>query len=204
MLAQFRRDGAVFQRGDQTRQRPPVAGFDLVQGLGRVLAGVGVADRQHVVDHALQAHGLTVFRREDAGHAVFVQLADFRRHDHATAAAEHLDVVAAALAQQVDHVLEEFDMAALVGTDRDALRVLLQGGGDDVVHRAVVAEMDDFRAAGLEDAAHDVDGGVMAVEQAGGGHKADLVLGPDLVGAGHGGFELADDRGHERDSPVEC
>jgi len=37
-----------------------------------------------------------------------------------------------------------------------------------------VAKVDDFRAAGLEDAAHDVDGSVVAVKQAGGGDKTTL------------------------------
>ena len=46
--------------------------------------------------------------------AVRVQLGDLARQDDAAAAAEDLDVLAAALAQQVDHVLEVLDVAALV------------------------------------------------------------------------------------------
>ena len=52
--------------------------------------------------------------------AVGVQLLDLGRHDHAAAAAEDLDVRAAALAQQVEHVLEVLDVAALVRRDGDA------------------------------------------------------------------------------------
>jgi len=40
----------------------------------------------------------------------------------------------------------------------------------------------DFRAGRLHDAAHDVDGRVVAVKKAGGGDKADFVFG--LVGRG--------------------
>ncbi len=36
---------------------------------------------------------------------------------------------------------------------------------------AVVAQMDHFRALRLDDAAHDIDGGIVAVEQAGGRDK---------------------------------
>ena len=64
-----------------------------------------------------------------------------------------------------------------------------------------MAEMDHFRAAGLKNAAHDVDRGVVTVEQAGGGDKADFVSGPDLIDPGHRGSKGANDCGHERDSP---
>ena len=100
---------------------------------------------------------------------------DLARHDHAAAAAEDLDVPAAALAQQVDHVLEVLDVAALVRADRDALRVLLQRGRDDLVDRAVVAEVDHLGALALQDAPHDVDRRVVAVEQARRGDEADGV-----------------------------
>jgi hypothetical protein len=85
-------------------------------------------------------------------------------------------VLAAAAAQQVDHVLEVLDVAALVGRDRDALRVLLQRGRDDFVDRAVVPEVDHFGARSLQDPPHDVDRRVVPVEQARCGHEADLVL----------------------------
>ena len=86
----------------------------------------------------------------------------------AAAAAVDLNVVGAAFFQEVDHVLEELDVAALVGGDRNALRVLLDCGVHDLPHRAVVAQVDDLGAVRLEDAAHDVDGGIVAVKQAGG------------------------------------
>src|SRR3546814_18582575 len=48
----------------------------------------------------------------------------------------------------------------------------MQGGADDGCDRAVVAEVDDFGALRLDQPPHDVDGGVVAVEQAGGGDEA--------------------------------
>ena len=59
----------------------------------------------------------------------------------------------------------------------DALHVFLQRGGDDLLHRPVVTEVDHFGARGLQDAPHDVDRRVVAVEQARRGDEADLVLG---------------------------
>ena len=132
-MAQRRGDRLIFQRGDQAGQRPPIAGLDLIEALGRVLGGIDVADRDHMVDHALQAHGLTVLRRENARDTVLMQLVDLLGHDHATATAKDLDVGAAALPQQVDHVLEKLDVPPLVGTDGDTLGVFLQGGGDDIL-----------------------------------------------------------------------
>jgi len=108
--------------------------------------------------------------------AMFCQFADLGRHDHAAAAAEDLDALAAALAQQFDHVLEVLDMATLVATDRDALHVFLESCGDDLVDRAVVPQVDHLGAHAHQDAPHDVDRRVVAVEQARGGDKAHLVL----------------------------
>ena len=57
-----------------------------------------------------------------------------------------LMLLAAVVAQQVDHVLEELDMPALVGGDRDALHVFLKRGVDDLLYRAVVPEVDHLGA----------------------------------------------------------
>ncbi len=148
---------------------------DRVEVGGGLRREIDVAAHQHLADHALQAHALAVLGAVEAFDAVGLQFADLGRHDHPAAAAEDLDLRGAALAQQVDHVLEVFDMAALVRADRDALHVFLQRGGDDLVDAAVVAEVDDLGAHALQDAAHDVDRRVVTVEQAGRGHQAHLV-----------------------------
>ena len=136
----------------------------------------------------MQAHALAIFGAVNAGHAVIMQLPNFSRHDHATAAAKHLDVAAATRAQQVHHVFEIFHMAALVGADGDALHILLQGCGHHIVHRAVVSQVNHLRAHALQNASHDVDGRIMAIKQTGGGHKAHLVrravVGQGLVFSG--------------------
>jgi hypothetical protein len=92
------RIAAVLQRGDQLGQRAPgglAATLDGGQRGGRVLGQVAVAAHHHLADHAGQAHALAVLGAEDA-HAVGGQVADLGRHDHAAAAAEDLDVRAAA------------------------------------------------------------------------------------------------------------
>ena len=63
----------------------------------RVRRQVVVAAHHHLADHPGQAHALAVLGAVDARHAVGLQLADLGRHDHAAAAAEDLDVRAAAL-----------------------------------------------------------------------------------------------------------
>jgi hypothetical protein len=144
--------GAVLERGDQLGQCAP-RGLTVALQCGQLAWSVRrqvlVAAHHHLADHSLQAHPLTVFRAVDAGDAIVLQLADFRRHDHPAAAAEHLDVGAAALAQQVDHVAEVLDVPTLVARHRDALHVLLQRCSDDLVHRAVVAEVDHLGAHAL-------------------------------------------------------
>jgi len=86
-------------------------------------------------------------------------------------------------------------MAALVRADGDALHVLLQRSGDHLVDRAVVAQVNDLGAHALQDAAHDVDGCVVAIKQAGGSDKANLVLGT-VVGQG---LEFGGQVGHGLD-----
>jgi hypothetical protein len=106
-----------------------------------------------------------------------VQLLDLGRHDHAAAATEDLDVTAAALAQEVDHVLEELDVTALVRRDGDAVRVFLQRTVHDLLHAAVVPEVDHLATGRLQDPAHDVDRRIVAVEQARRRDEANLVDG---------------------------
>src|SRR5690606_2438760 len=141
----------------------------------------------HVLDHRHQPHVHAVIGVVDALDAVGLELPDLLRGDGAAATGEHLDVPGAALAQHVHHVLEVLDVAALVAGQGDAVGVLLQRGADHVLDRAVVAEVDDFRALGLDQAAHDVDRGVVAVEQAGGGDEAQR-RGGVLLRRGGGGL----------------
>ncbi len=140
-----------------------------------MLREVDVAGDDDLVDHSLQAELLSVLGREDPRDAVVVKLLDLGGHDHAAAAAEHLDVGAAALAQQVQHVLEELEVPALVGRDRDAVRVLGQRAVDDLLDRAVVPEVDHLAAARLQDPPHDVDRRVVPVEQRRRRDEANLV-----------------------------
>ncbi len=117
-----------------------------------------------------------------------MQRAGFRRHDDAAAAAEHADVLATALAKHVHHVFEVLDVTALVGADGDGVGVLLQRCRHHFLDGTVVAQVNDLRAVALEDAAHDVDGGVVAVEQAGRGDEAQPVFHRrNLPGADFGG-----------------
>ena len=94
--------------------------------------------------------------------------------------------------EQVDHVAEVLVVAALVAADGDALRVFLQRGRDDLVDRPVVPQVHHLGAHALQDASHDVDRGVVAVEQARGGDEAHLVGGP-VVGEG---LEFSGEVGH--------
>ena len=124
-----------------------------------------------------EAHPLAVLGREDLGDAVGLERLDLARHDHAAAAAVHPHVAGALGPEAVDEVAEVLVVAALVRRHRHALHVLLDHRGDDLVDRAVVPEVDHLAALRLEDPPHDVDGGVVPVEQAGRGDEAHGVLG---------------------------
>ena len=170
---------AELQCGDRARKSAPALGlivvFQCVERRRRERRQIDVALGDHRSDHSLQAEPLPVLGREDARDAVVVQLLDLGSDDDAATAAIDADVLAAALAQQVDHVLEELDVPALVRADRDALHVFLQRRGDDLLDRAVVTEMDHFGAHALQNAPHDVDRRIVAVEQRRRGDEAHLV-----------------------------
>lgn len=196
LAAQLGRCLVVLQRRDQLRQRAvtvhDVAALQRRQRRRRILRQVDVALLHHPLDHAGKAHALAVLRAEDARHAIVVQFRDLGWHDDAAATTEHLDVGTAALAQQVDHVLEVLDVAALVAGDRDALHVFRQGSGDHLVDGTVMSEVHDLDAMRLQDAAHDVDGSIVAVEQRSGRHEAHLVGRPRrrVGGEGLGGSQI--------------
>ena len=119
----------------------------------------------------------------DALHTVGHEFVDLVRRDGAATAAEHADVPGAVLPEPVDHVAEVLDVPALVGTHGDAVGVLLDRGAHDLVHAAVVAEMHHLDAMGLDQPPHDVDRGVVAVEQRSRGDEAQRPAGIDRRGA---------------------
>jgi hypothetical protein len=54
--------------------------------------------------------------------------------------------------EQIHHVFKEFQVTALIAGDGNTLGVFLDGGVDDFLHRAVVAQMDHLHAGALQDA----------------------------------------------------
>ena len=157
-------------RAGQCRDGPA----EQVLDRGGLVGQVDVALGDQGVDHAGQAHALAVLGGEDA-HAEGPQRRDLLGDDDAAAAPVDPDVSGARGGEPVDQVAEELDVAALVAADRDALDVFGDGGLDHLVDRAVVAQVDHLCALRLQDAPHDVDRGVVAVEQARGGDEADRV-----------------------------
>ena len=144
-----------------------LSGPELVGGL----AHRGDA-REHVVDHAGQAHAAAVLGRVDLLHAVALERLDLVRARWCRRRRPPRARAVAALAQHVDHVGEVLVVAALVGADGDGVGVLVDGGAHDVGDAAVVAEVHHLGAARLQQAPDHVDGGVVTVEQRGGGHEA--------------------------------
>ena len=124
-----------------------------------------------VADHVLEAHLHAVVRVIDALDAVLHQFAYFFGRNRATAATKYLDMRCAKVSQAIDHVTKELIVPALVGADGDAVGVFLDRGPNDVVNAAVVAEVDDFCTLSLDQASHDIDGGVVAIEQGGSGNE---------------------------------
>ncbi len=94
-----------------------------------------------------------------------MQFSHLLLHDDPAASAEDLDLVGPSLAQQIDHVFEKLDMPTLVGRYGDAVHVLLDGSGHDLIERSVVAKMDHLDAGRLQQAAYEVDRRVMTIKK---------------------------------------
>lgn len=146
-----------------------------------------------ILNHRHQPHLHAVVGVIDTLDAVGMEFGNFLGRDGAAAAAKDTDVAGTALAQHVDHVLEVLHVAALVTGQGDAIGVFLQRGADHVFDRAIVSEMDHFGALTLNQPAHDVDRGVMAIEQAGCSDEAQRSL---FAGARTGGQLLVGGRAH--------
>ena len=166
-------DEPALDARDGAGERAEVAGAKVVPGHAEGACVEGApGPLEHVVHHPLEAHPLAVLGGVDAGDAVVVERAHLLRHDDPAAPAEDPHVPRPALAEHVEHVPEVLDVPALVGADRDRVHVLVDGGGHHLLDGAVVAEVDHLAPRPLEEAPHDVDRRVVAVEEARGGDEA--------------------------------
>ena len=86
------------------------------------------------------------------------------RRNRAPAAAEHFDMRCAELTQAIDHVTEELVMPALVRADSYAVGIFVNRRTDDVIDTPVVTEVHDLCALRLNEAPHDIDRSIVAVE----------------------------------------
>src|SRR3954471_2673255 len=119
----------------------------------------GLADvRAHPVDDRLHRRA----RGEDLPDAEALELVDVRLGDDP--AAEHHDVLGAALAQELDDAGEERHVGAGEHGETDGVRVLLQGGLDDLLRRLVQAGVDDLHPGVTQGAGDDLGPPVVPVE----------------------------------------
>ena len=159
--------GADLQPTEQPGEREMVPLPRMFQQLLGRQSRRHLAARQHVFNHAVKAEFHAHLRGIHAAHAVVFKRARLLGHNHATAAGEHADLLAARLAQPADHVLQIFHMPALIRTDRNPLHILLQCRINDLPHRAVVPQMNHLRPLRLQTTPNDINRRIMPVKQTG-------------------------------------
>ena len=108
------------------------------------LAGCEVRPDQHVGDHPLETQLPTVVGGVDPGDAVVGQLLALGGEDGPSPAPKQPDVTCISLHQEVPDIAIKLHMATLIGSDRDGVGILFDGGLHDVEAGAVVPEMDDL------------------------------------------------------------
>ena len=164
----------LLECGDRACDSGLTAGENCVEG-GKLVREIDIALVHHLGDHADEAKTLAIFGGEDAD-AAAGKSGDLFGNDDAAATSVDLHVMGALGIEEFAQVAEVLDVATLVRGDRHALDVFLDDRAHDLVDAAVMTEVDDLRALRLQDAAHDVDRGVVAIEEGGRRHESDGVL----------------------------
>src|ERR1043166_4183140 len=83
--------------------------------------------------------------------------------DGASSSSENFDIVCPFFAQKIDNSRKNFDVPAVVTGDTNRPHVLLDGGADDVTHRAVIAEINHFDSVPDEFEIDGVDRAIVAI-----------------------------------------
>src|SRR5699024_544331 len=96
---------------------------------------------------------------------VIVLSLNIPRVTNPAATTKDFDITSTQFLQKVNHIFKIFNMAALIGRNSDPLGIFLNGGVNNFLNGAVVAEMNHFRYAGLKNAPHNVDRCVMTIKQ---------------------------------------
>ena len=136
---------------------------------------------KNVFGHSLEPQGESLIGVVDLLDAVGFEGGDLLGSDRAAAAHHDPDMLGAGLPEQIHHVAEVLVVPALVGTAGYGVGVFLQRGSDDVCDAPVMPKVYDLGAVRLQQPPHDVDGGIMPVEQRRGRHE------PQRRSAGIGG-----------------
>ena len=82
----------------------------------------------------------------------------------------------ASFGKSLDKVGEVLDVSALIRRDRNTLDILLERCCHDLFNTAVVPEVHDLDTLGLQEPAHNVDGGIVPIKDARGRNKPNRVL----------------------------
>ena len=162
----------ILEKADQLRHVPGPLGCQVRRNLEEPLRRIDVAGPTRsdaflhdAVDHSVEAQRAPVRRTEQVGHAAAMENLDLLGRDRAATAAVDPNVGHAGFRKPAHEIREELHVAALVGRDGDRVSGFFDGSLDELLDAAVVAEVDDLGALRLQESAHDVDRGVMAVEE---------------------------------------
>ena len=137
----------------------------------------GVIGLHHqIIDHALQSHGTSIVGRINPCDAIIHEFFDFFWQNHTATTTKNLDMFGAAGLQQIEHVFEVLVMTALIARHCDGIGIFLNGCFYHLLHTAIVTQVNHLATGGLNDAAHNVDGGIVTIEQAGSRNYPNLVL----------------------------
>ncbi len=129
----------------------------------------------HVIDHSLQSHFATIVHRKDPGHSCIMEIVDFVLNDHSSTATEYFDMAGSLLFQQFDHVFEILYMSTLIRTNSNTLNIFLNSAINNLMHRAIMTQMNHLYSTTLQNSTHDIDTGIMTIKQTGSRYKTNLM-----------------------------
>ena len=164
-LDRARVEEPIGDRGEESAERDLITGHHGLERRCRRLGALRTGG-EHVVDHADETQTLPILRRVDAD-IVSQEKGDLIGKDDTAPASIDAHVVRARVAQAGAQVGEVLDVTTLVGRHGNAVGILMNRCAHDVGDAPVVPEVDHLRPLRLQDATHDGDGCVVAVEEAG-------------------------------------
>ena len=135
-----------------------------------------IALLHQIIDHALKTHGPPIIGCVYPRNTISHQFLNFFRKDDPASPTKYFDVSSTTLLKQIIHIFKILHMTALIRRHGDSVNVFLNGRIYHLIYTTIMTKVDHFNSGTLDDAPHDIDGGVVAIKKRGSGNDTYFML----------------------------